>query len=77
MAVQITAFILMVTELAKEQEVVREVLRIPGVVEARLLYGEFDVLAKVEVNSMKELDEVITKVRNTRGVVKTTTLISS
>lgn len=77
MASQVVAFILMVTELAKEQEVVKELLRIPGVVEARLLYGEFDVLARVEVNNMKELDGVITKVRNTRGVVKTTTLISS
>lgn len=73
----VVAFILIVSELAKEREVVREILSIPGVVEARLLFGEYDALARVEVSDIAELDRVVTSIRNTRGVVKTVTLISS
>ena len=73
----VVAFILIVSELAKEREVVGELLRIPGVVEARLLFGEYDALARVEVADIAELDRVVTFIRNTKGVVKTVTLISS
>jgi len=73
----VVAFILIVSELAKEREVVREVLKIPGVVEARLLFGEYDALVRAEVDDIAELDRVVTSIRNTKGVVKTVTLISS
>ncbi len=71
------AFILMVTELAKERRIVEELLRIPGVVEAKLLFGEYDALARVEVADIAELDRVVTAIRNLEGVVKTVTLIAS
>jgi len=73
----VVAFILMVTELAKERRVVEELTRIPGVVEARLLFGEYDALARVEVSDIAELDRVVTAIRNLDGVVKTVTLIAS
>ncbi|MCX8204962.1 MAG: Lrp/AsnC ligand binding domain-containing protein [Candidatus Nezhaarchaeota archaeon] len=71
------AFILILSEIAKEREIVQELLKIPGVVEARLLFGEYDALARVEVADIAELDKVVTAIRNVRGVVKTITLISS
>lgn len=73
----IVAFILIITELAKERLVVNELLKLPGVVEARLLFGEYDVLARVEVEDIGKLDAVVTALRNLDGVVKTVTLISS
>lgn len=73
----VVAFILIVSEVAKEREVVQELLKIPGVAEARLLFGEYDALARVEVADVAELDRVVTAVRSTRGVVKTITLVSS
>ncbi len=73
----VVAFILLVSELGKEREVVKEALKTPGVVEARLLFGEYDVLVRVEVDNIDELDRAVTAIRNTKGVVKTMTLISS
>lgn len=73
----VVAFILIVSEVAKEREIVQELLKVPGVVEARLLFGEYDALAKVEVDSVAELDRVVTAARSIKGVVKTITLISS
>jgi len=74
---KVVAFILIVSELGVEREVVREALKIPGVVEARLLFGEYDVLVRAEVSNIDELDRVVTTIRGTKGVVKTVTLISS
>lgn len=73
----VVAFILIVSEVAKEREIVQELLKVPGVVEARLLFGEYDALARVEVDSVAELDRVVTAARSIKGVVKTITLISS
>ena len=73
----VVAFILIVTELAKERSIVDELLKLPGVVEARLLFGEYDALARVEVDNIAQLDNVVTAIRNINGVVKTITLISS
>ncbi|RLF09797.1 MAG: Lrp/AsnC family transcriptional regulator [Thermoprotei archaeon] len=73
----VVAFILIVTELAKERSIVDELLKLPGVVEARLLFGEYDALARVEVDNIAQLDNVVTAIRNINGVVKTMTLISS
>lgn len=74
---KVVAFILIVSELAKERGVLEGLLKVPGVVEARLLFGEYDALARVEVDDVAELDRVVTAIRNIKGVVKTLTLISS
>jgi DNA-binding Lrp family transcriptional regulator len=74
---KVVAFILIVSELAKERGVLEGLLKVPGVVEAHLLFGEYDALARVEVDDVAELDRAVTAIRNIKGVVKTLTLISS
>ncbi len=74
----VTAFILMIIELGMEYDVARRIKEeIPAVKEVHVTYGEYDIVAKIVVGNLKELDEVVTKIRGMPGVKSTTTLISS
>jgi len=76
MAKSVIGYVLVVTDVGKEHEVVDELMKIEGVAEAQTVYGEFDILCKVECNDLKSLDSAITKVRKIRNVIRTMTLIS-
>jgi len=76
MCAKVTSYVLVVTEVGKEHEVVQELLKIEGVTVAQTVYGEFDVITKVESDNLKDLDAAITKIRKIGGIIRTMTLIS-
>jgi len=74
---KVIAYILMVTDIGKEYDVVKEILKIKGVTEARSVYGEFDVIARVEAEDLKTLNDAVTKIRKITSIIRTVTLISA
>jgi len=76
MSQQVVAYVLIVTEVGKEHEVITALKKIEGVTIAQTVYGEFDVVCKVECGNLKTLDESITKVRKIQSIIRTMTLIS-
>lgn len=66
---------LMVVAVGKEREIINKVQKIPGVVEADVVYGEFDVIAKIE-GTLRHLDNANLKVRKLTDVLRTVTLIA-
>ncbi len=54
-----TAFVLINTEIGSEEEILKELKKIPNVKEAYVVYGVYDVVAKVEAESMDKLKEII------------------
>ena len=76
MAKSVIGYVLIVTDVGKEHEVIDELMKIEGVAEAQTVYGEFDILCKVESGDLKSLDSAITKVRKIQNVIRTMTLIS-
>ncbi|MDQ1281415.1 MAG: hypothetical protein QG670_2680 [Thermoproteota archaeon] len=76
MSTSVVAYVLVVTEVGKEHEVVKELLNINGVTIAQTVYGEFDVVSKIECNTLQSLDESITKIRKIQSIIRTMTLIS-
>jgi DNA-binding Lrp family transcriptional regulator len=61
-----------------EKSVYEELGRIPEVVELHPLFGEYDILLKIECNDIDSIGEVvINKIRATKGVVDTKTLIGT
>jgi len=76
MSNQVVAYVLIVTEVGKEHEVVQELLGIEGLTLAQTVYGEFDVICKIECSNLKSLDVSITKVRKISCVIRTMTLIA-
>jgi len=77
MSSQVIAYVLLVTEVGKEYEIVQELKKIKGVTEAKAVYGEFDIITRIEGTDLKSLDESVTKLRRISSVIRTVTLISS
>jgi DNA-binding Lrp family transcriptional regulator len=73
----VVVYVLMVSELGKEYEVKASLEKIKGITEARTVYGEFDIVARLETPSLKELDDVVTQMRRINGIIRTVTLISA
>ena len=69
------AYVLVKSKIGHEMEVMNDILKIDGVKEVMGTYGVYDIFAKVQVQTRKEIEEVITKkVRKINNVISTTTL---
>ena len=70
------AFVLINAEIGAEDEVLKELRAMPNVKESYVVYGVYDVIAKVEAETMDKLKEVVTwKVRRLNKVRSTLTMI--
>ena len=70
------AFVFINVQLGSETEVLERLRDVPEVRESYLVYGLYDIVAKVETDSMDHLKEVITwKVRRVDKVRSTLTTV--
>ncbi|NOZ30960.1 MAG: Lrp/AsnC family transcriptional regulator [Crenarchaeota archaeon] len=76
---KIVAYVLVRTEIGGEYDVAHYARSLkPSVTEEALVtYGSYDVVVRLEVNNMAELDEIVTKLRKHQLVKETTTLVAS
>lgn len=71
------AFVLINAEIGGEQEVIKALKTIKNVKEAHLVYGVYDIVAKVEADTMDKLKEIITwNIRRLDKVRSTLTMIT-
>ncbi len=71
-----TAFVLINSEMGLEEEVLTALGKIDSVVEANVVYGVYDLVAKVHGTSSEELkNTILTKIRNLENVRSTLTMI--
>lgn len=71
-----TAYILINSEIGKEQEVQGNLLKLPNVVEAYVLYGVYDLIAKIEAEDTATLKNIVTQnLRDLENVRSTMTMI--
>lgn len=67
------AFVLIKTKAGLEEEVLKKVLEIEGVREAYIVLGTYDIIAKISVEHLEELQEIIRqKVRKEIEEIKET-----
>ena len=72
------AVLLITTEPGQEHSVVKQLKGIPEIKEALLLFGEYDIFAKLECTDFGLLsNDVVSKVRNIEGVESTKTLTAA
>ncbi|MCD6089292.1 Lrp/AsnC ligand binding domain-containing protein [Candidatus Bathyarchaeota archaeon] len=70
------AFVLINTETGFMNEVLKELSKINGVKEAYSVYGVYDIIAKVEAETMEGLKDIVTwKIRKISNVRTTLTMI--
>ena len=70
----VTAYILIQTEVGKAADVATQVRGVPGVAEADDVTGPYDVIARAEADSIDELGRlVVSKVQMIDGITRTLT----
>ncbi|MGA2459981.1 MAG: Lrp/AsnC ligand binding domain-containing protein [Candidatus Bathyarchaeia archaeon] len=70
------AVVLINAEIGSEDEVAGELRKISNVKESYVVYGVYDIVAKVEADSMDKLKEIVTwKIRRLDKVRSTLTMI--
>ncbi len=70
------AFVLINAEIGSEEEVLKELNKVEGVVESFVVYGVYDVVAKIRADTMDRLKDVVTwHVRRLNKVRSTLTMI--
>ncbi|MCL4517689.1 MAG: Lrp/AsnC ligand binding domain-containing protein [Thaumarchaeota archaeon] len=70
------AFVLINADLGAEEELVRELRSIEHVKEVYVVYGVYDIVAKIEADTMEKVKETITwKIRRLEKVRSTLTMI--
>ncbi|HIJ99086.1 TPA: Lrp/AsnC ligand binding domain-containing protein [archaeon] len=72
----VTAFVFITTRTGKEKDVLHKILRENTVKEATTVYGDYDIVAKIEAETVDKLNEFIIKhLRGLQDVSSTNTLI--
>jgi DNA-binding Lrp family transcriptional regulator len=72
-----TAFVFITTDPVSMPVVLKNVRAIEGVVEAEMVYGVFDIVAKVQTETMDQLKQIVAfKLRMLANVLKTETLLA-
>lgn len=70
------AYVLVNTEVGSEDEVLEKLKKLESVKEAHCVYGTYDIVAKVEADSIDKLKEITTwKVRKINKIRNTLTMI--
>ena len=74
----ILAYVLFKVGSGSEREVCQKLIELDEVVHANIIFGEYDVVAKVKTNDIDKLEEFVSyKVRKILNVLVTSTMIVS
>jgi anthranilate phosphoribosyltransferase len=71
----IGAYVLIIAKSGFEKQVLESLRKLKEIKDAKIVYGEYDIIAKIEVGDVSDLNDfLIDKVRNLE-IEKTSTLI--
>jgi len=73
----IVAYVLLNVALGKEATLREEISKLNYVTEAKIVYGEYDIVVRIEAPTLTILDKLVSTIRRMSGVLKTVTLIST
>jgi len=70
------AIVLIQTDIGAESRVMEELMKIPEIKEAYIVYGIYDIIVKIEADSLEKIREVITnKIRKLPDIRTTSTMV--
>jgi DNA-binding Lrp family transcriptional regulator len=73
-----SAIVILNTDVGKENEVAETISKVPGVESSHVVYGVYDIVAKVSAPTSEEFDSIImTRIRQAPFVRSSLTLIIS
>jgi len=72
----VKAYVLMKVSSGSEREICKRIVELEEVLDASIVYGEFDVIAKVKVDELETLEDFLSEnLRNMPSVMLTSTMI--
>ncbi|MEM1581841.1 MAG: Lrp/AsnC ligand binding domain-containing protein [Candidatus Bathyarchaeia archaeon] len=71
----IKAYVLFKVNSGTEKDVCKKVSDLDNVLDASIIYGEYDIIARVAVPELAQLNEFLDNVRNIPSVILTSTMI--
>jgi DNA-binding Lrp family transcriptional regulator len=72
----VKAFVLINTQIGSEEEVLKDLRGLEEVEEAHIVYGVYDIVAKVTAEDINKLRDIVTmKIRRMKKIMSTTTMI--
>ncbi|MBS7605120.1 MAG: Lrp/AsnC ligand binding domain-containing protein [Candidatus Bathyarchaeia archaeon] len=71
----IKAYILLKVSSGAEKDVCKRVADLDNVMDASIIYGEYDIIAKVNTQEISQLNELLDKIRSMPSVILTSTMI--
>jgi len=73
----VSAYVLINCDLGTEEDVVSQLKTIDGIKEFRITLGEYDIIAKVESDSMENLQNIIIwRINKMKKIARTLTLMT-
>jgi len=69
----VIAYVLISTEPGMEQAILKTLQKAEGIVEIHPLFGEYDIMGKVEAEGITHLSEIVEKIRQVEGIKGTKT----
>lgn len=72
------AYVLIITKYGKEKDVAQKLMKYKEVENVHILYGQYDVIAKLKAANMPQIEDFIfRKIRSNKDIENTETLIAS
>lgn len=72
----VTAYVLIISKSGKEKEVLDSLSKLEEIKEAKIVYGEYDIVTKVQADDVGKLNDfLLEKIRPIENIEKTSTLI--
>jgi DNA-binding Lrp family transcriptional regulator len=70
------AYLMITTEPGAERSLIDKIADVPGVISVEGVYGDFDIIARVEVPVGTGIDQVVNEIRRIPGLKTTRTVTS-
>jgi len=73
----VKAYFMVMVKRGTEHEVAEKLRKIEGITEVLVTYGMWDIVARIETESLRKLDMIITDIRKINEIVQTSTLVGA
>jgi anthranilate phosphoribosyltransferase len=70
------AFVLLITDSQSTQEILHGIRKLPGIEFAYMIYGDWDILLKVNLEKLADLTQFMMEIRKQFPIKKSSTLIA-
>ncbi|MHA1744378.1 MAG: Lrp/AsnC ligand binding domain-containing protein [Promethearchaeota archaeon] len=73
---KVLAFVLLITDSIQTQEIYKELQGYGNVKEAHMIYGDYDLILKIELQNLAEMTSFMMDLRKRFAIKKSSTLIA-